>query len=144
MYPIDKQLREDPPRRATWQYSSSTTTSILRAHLTRLHMEAYTEATQRNGWKHDHLDRVLRQSGQLEPSSTLVRPRVPFTQKAFIDYLIQFIVANDQVSPLLRFIFVLNMPFFSLFTLLNVVNFVTSSCFLGSVSWTKIFHAVPR
>ncbi|KIL56314.1 hypothetical protein M378DRAFT_188580 [Amanita muscaria Koide BX008] len=77
-----------PPTGKTWHYATGTGGFNLRKHLQRLHLEEWVQFCNENQFD-KHLERVGKRS-------QAVRPQVPFTQKAFVQHLLEFIVADDQ------------------------------------------------
>lgn len=78
-------------------YAKSTATSNLRRHLRLIHPEDYDQAVVENKWAYPlstqtnvasaHKDRTLR-----DPNLP------PFSPSSFMEHLVRFIVADDQVS----------------------------------------------
>ena len=95
-------------------YSGSTASVPLRAHLLAHHAEEWVQAC----WEKnidlrgkEGEEALARVTGV--PVDRQAEAQVPFTQDNFLDALVQFIVATDQVSFFFPFLFVLTV-FFSL------------------------------
>jgi hypothetical protein len=74
-----------------------TGTSNLRKHLVRKHAAAYNKAIMENGWNYRFSSDVKSgKSNAVEKAPE--HPPPPFTQASFIDYIVRFVVADDQVS----------------------------------------------
>jgi hypothetical protein len=67
----------------------------LRKHLASKHAAAYDKAIVENNWNYRLSTDV--KSGKSN-SETRKHSLPPFTQASFIDYIIRFVVADDQVS----------------------------------------------
>lgn len=81
---------------ANYVYGMATGYQNLRKHLVKKHATAYDEAIVVNGWNY-------RLSGDIKSGkSNAVEARrhtlPPFSQTSFIDYIVRFVVADDQVS----------------------------------------------
>jgi hypothetical protein len=80
---------------ANYVYGMSTGYMNLRKHLASKHAAVYDKAIVENNWDY-------RLSGDVKSgkSNTIERKHSlpPFTQASFINYLIRFVVADDQVS----------------------------------------------
>lgn len=77
-------------------YGQNTSNGILRGHLDRHHQADYLQLAGERGWKVQlpsqvNLEKVI-------VKTVDVTPRVPFSVDTAIDYIIKFVVANDQVS----------------------------------------------
>ena len=78
--------------RMTYAPGSSNTT--LRVHLDRDHREEYIRVCKQNNWE---IKIASARQSQLEIASPLDAQRTPFSKSAFIQHLVMFIAANDQV-----------------------------------------------
>jgi hypothetical protein len=93
-----RKLKRVNPAVHVHQYQASTATGPLRNHLLKCHAEEWVKACQQDNV-------VLRgeqgKAAVAKVSGVLVghqaEARIPFTQDNFIDALVQFIVATDQV-----------------------------------------------
>jgi len=110
-------------------YAKSTGTSNLRSHLRIIHPTEYDEAVAANGWPYKLSTEVNNPSAQNSRDDT-TRIVPPFSPEAFLEYLIHFIVADDQV-------WLINVRFFR--TLTNLL--VNSCCRMPRISTTM--HATP-
>src|SRR4051794_26417672 len=73
----------------------STGTNGTRHHLTQYHYDKYLAACEKNGWT-EYLTKL--KSTNADPTATgPAIAHIPFSQKAFINYLLRFIIADDQV-----------------------------------------------
>lgn len=80
-------------------YAKTTGNSNLRNHLTKRHAVAYDNAIIDNGWSYKlstHSDDVAHNNINTRNDVTN-RLVPPFSPKAFLDHLVRFIVADDQV-----------------------------------------------
>lgn len=77
-------------------YGINTGYSNLRKHLANEHAAEYDKAIVENGWNYRLSDEV--KSGKSNAVETRKRTLPPFTQASFIDYIVRFVVADDQVS----------------------------------------------
>lgn len=83
------------PPSVKFDYSSSTSTSTLRKHLMKKHEKEFVEACVKFNW-----DVPQPQSdGNMGPISSAPLPgREPFSSEALLKHIINFIIADDQVS----------------------------------------------
>jgi hypothetical protein len=77
-------------------YSLTSTTSTLRNHLRRLHLAVYVAKCKEKGWT-----RYL-QPQEIDGLASL-QPRTPFSPDAFLEVLVRWIVADDQVRHFYTF-----------------------------------------
>jgi hypothetical protein len=77
-----------------YMYEIGTGYQNLRKHLASQHAAAYDSAILENNWNYRLSSEV--KSGRSKDNSKHSIP--PFTQASFIDHLIRFVVADDQVS----------------------------------------------
>jgi hypothetical protein len=92
-----------PSRTPRFDYSPHCSNSSLRLHLENEHKEEYIRLCKEKGWK-NQLPKS--RTADLEPvhaGATQAFSRTKFTQEAFLDHLVNFIVADDQVCFLLVF-----------------------------------------
>jgi hypothetical protein len=87
----------NPPR---YEFSLSSSNTTLRGHLQREHKDDYIHVCQGKGWKNQLLSTKFESEAGSEPSAGAGRFRTAFSSKAFMEHLINFIVADDQVSKL--------------------------------------------
>ena len=75
-------------------YSRRSSNTTLRVHLDNEHREEYIAVCQQKGW-----GIKIASAHQSQPGivSTLDAHRIPFSQAAFIQSLVMFVAANDQV-----------------------------------------------
>ena len=78
-------------------------TTILRAHLNRDHLELYLRTVQENGW-----DFSLHAQSQARSEAAALGVRRPdeFTERSFQQHILDFIIANDQVCSCLSSFYV--------------------------------------
>lgn len=88
------------PNGRTYTFSDSTSTSSLRPHLEKYHSELYLSLAQERGWKIQLPGVVSRARSNAGEASQDSRPD-EFSEETFHNYLMRFIVADDQVSFLL-------------------------------------------
>ena len=79
---------------ANYSYSMATRYQNLRKHLASKHTAAYDRTIVEKNWNY-HLSSDVKSSKSVEASK---RSLPPFTQTSFIDYIIRFVIADDQVS----------------------------------------------
>lgn len=77
-------------------YGAGTGYLNLRKHLASEHSDAYDKAIVENSWNYRFSSDV--KSGKTNTVEARKHSLPPFTQKSFIDYIIRFVVADDQVS----------------------------------------------
>jgi len=82
-------------------YGPKTGNSNLRKHLLAKHEALYRDAAKTHKWKHKFLDAQARPVNQ-EGSSERALPE--YSYDVFIQFLVRFIVADDQVSRCLTLI----------------------------------------
>jgi len=83
-------------------YSTTTGTSSLRYHLHKFHHDEYKRLCNEKGWINQLPGAQRKGAGNPESAPGLqAQSRTPFSQKGFLDHLVNFIVADDQVSALL-------------------------------------------
>lgn len=79
------------------RYSWTTATTNMRGHLEDRHKDEYLRMAEKDGWKIQ-----LPKLRLAEAEATLVqrgdRSRPEFSKEAFLAHLVNFIVADDQVS----------------------------------------------
>ena len=81
---------------ANYIYGIGTEYLNLWKHLADQHAAAYNKAIVENNWNY-HLSSVVK-SGKSNTVEACKHSLPPFTQGSFIDYIIRFVVANNQVS----------------------------------------------
>jgi hypothetical protein len=81
-----------------FEYSSNTSNSTLRPHLEKFHTALYKQLALERGWKMQlpSLTSQARSTGSIIDSASEDAPD-KFTEKLFYEYLVKFIVADDQV-----------------------------------------------
>jgi len=123
---VRKRALSDPSYRVNFQFSASTSTSTLRVHLDHEHKDEYLRLHLARGWT-----TVLPSMKATDNADTVPNPgskaqsRVPFSQEAFLEHLVNFIIASDQVgttslSPLPRLLISLSQS-----TLSNLLSFAS-------------------
>jgi hypothetical protein len=85
-----------PESVANYVYELGTGYLNLRKHLAGKHGDAYDRAIVENNWNY-RLSSDLK-SGKSNTVEARKHSLPPFTQASFIDYIIRFVVADDQVS----------------------------------------------
>ncbi len=81
---------------ANYIYSMATAYLNLRKHLANHHAATYDNAIVENRWNYPLSSDV--KSGKSNTVEARKHSLPPFTQASFIDYIIRFVVADDQVS----------------------------------------------
>ena len=80
-----------------WRYLKTTSTSSLRPHIERHHLDLYLRIAKEKGWE-IALPGLKSQARSQGASDALqVRQVVQFSEERFHQYLLKFIVADDQV-----------------------------------------------
>ena len=88
-----------PPNRR-YIYSRKTSNSSLRPHLEKYHVDQYTTLAKERGWKillPGLVSQAKSQSAAPAGSANKDEQPVPFDEHLFHKYLVNFIVADDQV-----------------------------------------------
>jgi hypothetical protein len=109
-------LQKDNPATKVHSYRASTATGPLRSHLRKHHAEEWVKECQKLGIKlrgKEGEEAVAMVTGQ--PLERQAEARTPYTQDNFLDALVQFIVATDQV-------FIFFYYFFGVFP--HLINFL--------------------
>ena len=86
-----------------------TSTTTLRGHLKREHLQDYLKTAKEKGWKEHSMFNTKASQSQAATSS-LERPDM-FNEETFHRLLVRFIVADDQVSSPPTLVTVLTFPF---------------------------------
>jgi hypothetical protein len=81
---------------ANYIYGMGTGNTNLRRHLASKHAAAYDKAIVANSWEYRLSGDV--KSGKSNSVGAQKPSLPPFTQASFIDYIVRFVVADDQVS----------------------------------------------
>ena len=100
MWHVHRKIRDaDPanwPAKTIYKYKEGNSTTTLRGHIEREHLDEFLKLIKEKGWKVR-----LRSQGKLisqaSVSSTSVQPD-RFDQETFHNHLVKFIVTNDQVG----------------------------------------------
>lgn len=85
------------------KFKSSSSTSTLRAHLARFHLDEWIEHCDKEGiptrWKETEaaVHSYHRKHGQNTGSKSQSSERKKFSNEAFVDALAEFIIQDDQV-----------------------------------------------
>ena len=82
-----------PVGQKNYIYSSTTGSSNLRKHLMKEHYAAYKEACVEHGWTY-----CTPKVKQPTVGENWKRALPPFSAAAFLEYLVRFVTADDQVS----------------------------------------------
>ena len=77
----------------TYEYVATTSNTVLRNHLNRAHKEEFIRVSKEKGWRMPSQS----EAGSEAAGSSLAAFHTKFTQKAFLEHLINFIVTDDQV-----------------------------------------------
>ncbi len=107
-------LHQDDGAIKVHSYRATTATGPLRSHLFKHHMEEWVKECQRlkiNLRGREGEEAIARTTGL--PIERQATAHIPFTQDNFLDGLVQFIVATDQVFFFYHFFSLFN-SFFSL------------------------------
>ena len=86
---------------ANYIYSSSTANNNLRNHLYKHHADGYDQTVVDNNWPYSLSTQTNDARSHKNAGNIRVRDRaVPqFSAMAFLDSIVSFVVADDQVSP---------------------------------------------
>lgn len=107
------------PKNKQWNatYKPSTGYTALRGHLERHHEEEYLKACQENGWKVMLPTWLKKEKATLNATLQEVQSnRVPFTQEEFLQHLVNWIVADDQVRiHLITLLYLIYISYFTVF-----------------------------
>jgi hypothetical protein len=95
---VDRTQNESDSKHTITTFSANTTTGTLCRHLTDLHLQLWVQGCEKLGIeiKAKSARQVIDQNYKADPSSN---NRIPYTNEAFVDALVAFIVGDDQVSP---------------------------------------------
>ena len=114
---------------ANYVYGMATGYNNLRKHLASKHSTAYDEAIVQNNWGYRLSHDV--KSGKSNAVEARKRPLPPFTSESFLEYIVRFVVADDQVSnacsAMVPPTYDMSSPL-SQFVLSSVLNFVSYAC----------------
>jgi hypothetical protein len=77
----------------TYEYAPTTSNTVLRNHLNRAYKEEFIRVSKEKGWRMSSQSKA----GSEATGSSLAVFHTKFTQKAFLEHLINFIVTDDQV-----------------------------------------------
>jgi hypothetical protein len=87
-----------PDDRANYIYGPKTGNTNLRRHLHKIHGPEYDEVVLRNKWPYK-LSTESRDASIQNPCDQRKRDVPSFSPATFLDHLVRFIAADDQVSP---------------------------------------------
>jgi hypothetical protein len=87
-------LNPNPPK---YEISPSSSNTTLRGHLQREHKEDYIRVCLERGWKNQLPSAKFESEAGSERSAGTGQFCTTFSSKAFMEHLINFIVADDQV-----------------------------------------------
>jgi len=87
---------------ANYFYGWKTANGNLRSHLLGQHPKEYDKAVINHKWQY----KLSTQSGNASthPRNAVIREVLPFSPEVFLEHLVRFIVADDQVCLILPFI----------------------------------------
>ncbi|KAI0300175.1 hypothetical protein BC826DRAFT_966612 [Russula brevipes] len=85
--------------RTNFRFSGKTSNSTLRKHLGSHHKDELLRLREARGWKSPLPDNMNQANTESTPVSE-ARRHMDFCQKSFLNHLVDFIVADDQVSTL--------------------------------------------
>lgn len=88
------------PSQRNYTYSRNTSTSVLRLHLNRFHIEEYVKIAEERDWV---MQLPSLKGKATEGTMVTSKPKVSFTPDMVTNHLIRFIVANDQVSSIVLY-----------------------------------------
>src|SRR6202042_589562 len=102
-----KRKEADPanwPSNIKYEYSPKTSTLSLRPHIEKYHLQLFQQLAKENGWKILLPGLVSQARSQASTvGSAQDEPPDTFDESTFHWYLLNFIVADDQVSCLFHF-----------------------------------------
>jgi hypothetical protein len=79
-------------------YGTRTANGNLRNHMYKNHPQEYDQAVEQNGWNHRLSSETNDPRGGSNPGNVRKESLPAFSPEAFMEYLVRFIVADDQVS----------------------------------------------
>lgn len=94
----DKQVASPDtfPKSMTWRYKSTTGTSNLRGHIKKHHLDLYVELCRANNI--DPHEGIVGKGLSAPVPVAVTGPALePFSKKALLGYIRNFVIANDQV-----------------------------------------------
>ena len=88
-----------------FEFSHTTSTTSLHPHIEKNHLSIYLRVAKEKGWAHTlpGLKAQARSQAASNASASQVVPLVQFSEERFHQYLLNFIVADDQVCFILFF-----------------------------------------
>jgi hypothetical protein len=86
----------EPPK----DFAPSSSNTTLQAHMEREHKEDYIWVCLQKGWKNQLPSMKFKSEAGMEPADAGGQSCPAFSPKAFVRHLINFIIADDQVSKL--------------------------------------------
>ena len=88
-----------------WEYSKKMSTISLRPHIERHHLELFLRLAKEKSWKIQLPGLVSQARSQAASKASALRgqPSVEFNEQKFQQYLLDFIIADDQVHDLCFF-----------------------------------------
>jgi hypothetical protein len=99
---MSRTQRATNPHHVITQYGIRTSTGTYRKHLVTYHLEEWVAACKKRNVviKTD----VAKSAAEgLQPDSADANPRKPYSNEAFVDALVEFIVGDDLVRPFALF-----------------------------------------
>jgi hypothetical protein len=100
---VRKHSLSDPSFQGSFQFSAGTSGSSLRSHLDTEHKVEYLRVHLAKGWKNELPSiKAAKSVATVSNSGSEVQPCVPFTWQSLVDHLVDFIIADDQVSTFCR------------------------------------------
>ena len=100
---IHRRLHACDPEHERTKFKSSSSTSTLRAHLARFHLDEWVKHCDKEGiptkWKETEaaMNSYRRKHGQSSGTNSQSSERKQFSNEAFVDALAEFIIQDDQV-----------------------------------------------
>ena len=86
-------------------YSATTSNTTLRHHLDKVHKNEYLRISSTKGWKTQlPSSRATSEAPSDSQSGSNGQFRTPFSAKALLNHLVEFIIADDQVRIILHYL----------------------------------------
>jgi hypothetical protein len=85
------------PSKTNYEYSKTTSNTSLRRHIENFHLDQYKILAKENGWKIQLAGLVSQARSQAASEATAVGRPDKFDEQTFHQFLLKFIVVDDQV-----------------------------------------------
>jgi len=95
--------RHIPSGVTNYFYAKSTGNTNLHRHLLKKHPEEYNKVIEDFDWPYK--PSMHAEDASIHNANVTVQPVPPYSPQAFLDYLVHFIVSDDQVYPFILYSF---------------------------------------